>query len=151
MRLTDLELYRWKFHHDVYIHTTNKYRPGNYPSSTWYMYWKEYGAFVSVLPRQVGKTRMIETLLNHVIGEQEDYRIICAQRVVRLGFCQRGFSKNKVLDAKWITKGANHKLTNIDHQDINLFVDEFEYIDTKNHLCHILNYPWKSVTMVSSL
>ncbi|KKN00412.1 hypothetical protein LCGC14_1138000, partial [marine sediment metagenome] len=33
----------------------------------------------------------------------------------------------------------------------NLFVDEFEYIDMKNHLMHILNYPWKSVTMVSSL
>ena len=64
MRLTDLELYRWKFHNDIYIHTTKKWYPSNYPGISWSQYWKEFGAFVSVLPRQCGKSNMILTIIN---------------------------------------------------------------------------------------
>ena len=150
MRLTDLELYRWKFHHDIYIHTTNKFRPGNYPLLTWSQYWREHGAFVSVLPRQVGKTEMIVTLINHVMEKNEDYLIVAANKQICIGFQQRGFDRKRTVEGRSI-QANSPQLMGLSHASINLFVDEFEWIDKKNHLCHILNHPWKTVTMVSSL
>jgi len=153
MRLTDLELYRWKFHHDIYIHTTNKYRPGNssFGPMNWVQYWKEFGAFVSVLPRQSGKTEMLLTLIHHFDDEEEDYRVIYPLDNMGTMLRQRGVNKYKMIPAKTVTNKTCHMLLGIQHEVINLFVDEFDYIDKKNHLCHILDYPWKSVTMVSSL
>lgn len=150
MRLTDLELYRWKFHNDIYVHTTNKYRPGNYPLLNWFQYWIEHGAFVSILPRQSGKSQMIITIINHNDGEKEDYRIICSTRSGFPRFTKAGLDRNKMFEGRSVKKGF-HLFQGIKHEEINLFVDEFEHIDMKNHLIHILNYPWKSVTMVSSL
>ncbi|KKL21659.1 hypothetical protein LCGC14_2443240, partial [marine sediment metagenome] len=100
MRLTDLELYRWKFHNDIYIHTIKSWCPGNYPGSSWFQYWKEHGAFISVLPRQSGKSQMIVTMINSL--PKENYVIICAYRQANVSFRQAGFDRRKTFNGKSI-------------------------------------------------
>lgn len=151
MRQIDLELYRWRFHNDIYIHTTKRFRPDVYPMMPWYQYWKEHGAFVSVLPRQSGKSTMITILTKAIINKENglcgDYRIICNFKQIVKTFVL-DFDRNKIHFGNSLRKGM---FAGLRHSDIHLMVDEFDYIDMKNHLIHALDYPWKSVTMVSSL
>lgn len=152
MRLTDLELYRWRFHNDMYIHTVSQHRPDNYPMMTWSQYWKEYGAFVSVLPRQSGKSQMLVLLAKSITNKENelsgDYLIVCDFREAKTSFIQAGLDWKKILNAKSIGRGS---LSGIQHSGIHLMIDEFDFICKKNHLIHVLNHPWKSVTMVSTL
>ena len=71
MKHIDLEMYRWRFYNDTYIHTTKNMRPDINPVYSWLGYWKEYGAFVSVLPRQSGKSKMIYNLANYITNSKK--------------------------------------------------------------------------------
>lgn len=150
MRLTDLELYRWKFHNDIYIHTTKSHRPPSGFYSSWCNYWREMGAFVSVLPRQSGKSTMIRTIVNSLGQNSEslsgDYRIVSPSESMR-----RCLIVNLGLDSSKVCIVTNSTaLMGVNYSDINLFIDEFMYVH-HSYLNAVLDWPWKSVTMVSSL
>lgn len=61
---------------------------------------------------------------------------------------KKGLDKNKIFEA---LPSHRQNFNGFMYQNMNLFVDEFERISRKNCLYHILNHPWKRVTMVSSL
>jgi hypothetical protein len=152
MKLIDLEMYRWRFHNDMYVHTRNQFRPDKYPPITWVQYWKEHGAFVSVLPRQSGKSTMLTILAKSIANRENemcgDYRIVCSFFRHNNIFTHAGLDRKKILNGRSVRKGM---LDGLQHSDIHLMIDEFDYLDMNNHLIHVLDYPWKSVTMVSSL
>lgn len=151
MRHVDLELYRWKWHHDIYMHTQ---RTKRLPWQSLYSYWTEVAAFTSVLPRQVGKSQMLIKLIKYFGEDDEECIVIEPTNRMAQTFRHRlkkeGLGRIKCFAALNISKGGA-ELKGLKHKNIHLLVDEFLHIDKKNHLMHILNFPWKTVTMVSSI
>lgn len=148
MRHVDLELYRWKWHHDIYMHTRRAKLLAPWQSQ--YSYWTEVAAFTSVLPRQVGKSTMLMTLINTFRESNEEYAVISPTNRMRATFAHKLKSLDVCYTATHITKSGN-PLRGLNHKKTHLLVDEFLHIDKKNHLMHILDFPWKTVTMVSSI
>lgn len=130
MRQTDLELYRHK------IHNLTRKKPDFFvmlPCN----YWLEYGAFVSILPRQCGKTEMLVTITKNYSKDGEKIAVYCKQYDSRFA---------GILGAVEL-KGIS--LHGICYHDYNLIIDEFDFINNEK-LRNIIDHPWKSVTMVSS-
>jgi len=141
MRQTDLEMHRWCFHNFV---KQNSHLSSNHLG--WRMYWKEVGAFVSMLPRQSGKTTMIIRMIQHVVeSEFPDYIVLVRDRSMANNMIQHNVLSNNILTAL-----DGHNLAGKDTSNTNLFVDEFMFIPG-SILNKILDRAWKSVTMVSSL
>ena len=74
MRLTDLELLRWKLFHEEHI--KQPYIVERKLQTTRIDYWKELGSFVSTLPRQSGKTTMLLEIANRFIKDDEAYFVL---------------------------------------------------------------------------
>lgn len=146
MHYTDLELYRWKWHNEVYLKFKRvqavKYQ---LPLSS---YWKEFGAFVSVLPRQIGKSTMIATMTRIFEGKEEPFIVMVPNMRMALHFCtnQNVSYKNVGADAEWVVSYAKSKLPHI----TNLLIDEFDFI-SEDDMNKMLSYDWSSVSMASSL
>lgn len=147
MNQVDLELYRWKFHNTVYAPSIakRKYRH-SIGMSSW---WREYGAFVSVLPRQSGKsTRFIKTLVNDFERTGEDYMIV----VPKQGMAKSLAHMTRINAQKITAIGSmyEHCFDGIATREVNLLIDEFMFIDDirRNML---LDHDWKSVTMIGTL
>lgn len=152
MRHVDLELYRWKYHNDLYIHSVARWRPDAYPIMNWVSYWKEYGAFVSVLPRQSGKSDMLIKIYQELKRKEatDSVLLVCGHKQAIPRFIKDGISRKEIYyppGAQSLGRGFCKTAYRWTH----LLIDEFDVIDRKNHLIHILDCPWKSVTMVSSL
>jgi len=127
MKQTEFELLRWKYHNENKMSMNDC----NWQSS-WHTYWKEIGAFISILPRQVGKSTMIAEM---------------AKNFKSAVIISPMYSDKK--EFEHISKWTNEDKLAVAH-NFHLFMDEFSYIQ-KSDLDMILNNPWKSVTMVSSL
>jgi len=138
MRLTDLELYRWKLH-NKFIKSKKHY---NYMS--WVAYWKEVGAFTSILPRQSGKTTMIAKMYNILISSGEN-AIIVSNSIDHLNI-NHGINYKDLYSIGTIE--SNNPISCF--SDCNILIDEFNFIFGLS-LSSLLNNPWKSVTCVGGL
>lgn len=145
MNYIDLELYRWKWHNEVYLKYKRVQELKKNCSKS--LYWKEHGAFVSVLPRQIGKSKMLSKMVDIFKSREEDYFCI----VPSLNHISLATKYNvpcsKMASARaWIVNkyGSGRPL------HLHLLVDEFDYIN-KDDLMKLLDYDWNSVSMVSTL
>jgi hypothetical protein len=145
MRYIDIEMYKWKWHHDVYLINKQKF-----PYFSWNGYWLEGAAFVSIMPRRTGKTQMIIMLTQHMEKKLENYRVVCQNIMTKEGLARRGVDIHRIEICSRFGTNDN-PFRGINHKDTNLLIDEFTHISKKNHLLHILDFPWKTVTMVGSL
>lgn len=143
MNASDLELYRWKWHNDVFVPCLN---PTSVQYYGWTGYWKEHGAFVSASPRQIGKTTMLSQIINVFDEKCEKYLIVFPSSLMLMTARNNfGFS-NAVTADNLVTGGVK----GYHHNEIHLMIDEFDHID--NGVTNIiLSHAWKSVTMVGTL
>ncbi len=143
MRQTDLELYRWKWHRDVYI---NKKGPRNhYSKSGCGLYWKEFGAFISIMPRQCGKTTMIGQMMRMCEEDGEKvFAIVSGPHAIKY-FCNT--TGAHTCD---VTYSYDSNIPYLDICNTNLFLDEFTYFRSGD-VDTILSNQWKSITMVGTL
>jgi hypothetical protein len=149
MKITDIELYRWKWHNEVYIHAVKKHHTSFIGSD---IYWREYGAFCSVLPRQSGKTSMLIQISRIFDEKKEIWLILTPNQGMADAIKQKYLlPKEKVFSASG--PGFLNLIRSVvtPFSDIHLLVDEFLFIKELGKLHLALNNPWKSVTMVSSL
>lgn len=144
MRHTDLELYRWKFHNTVYAPSVAKHQT-HVSRSGW---WREHGAFVSVLPRGCGKTSIfIKTIINEFKSKAEHYMVVAhnSSRVKSLAYM---LEADKHVTS--LTSMYNDCFNGCATMDVHLVLDEFMLMDdTRRNI--LLDNDWKSVTMISSL
>lgn len=143
MRHTDLELYRWKYHHDIYLPSikSQKQRCNSY-----YQWWHEYGAFISMLPRQVGKTNMLISLANNFSESGEDYLFVAHNNRRAEGIKQQ-CGLVHVVGPGGIYEGCfNGILTT----KVNLLVDEYNSIE-KHIMIELLDRNWNTVSMAGTL
>lgn len=148
MKLTDLELYRWKYHHDIYMNI-KRVQDARKTSQRPSLFWKEFGAFVSVLPRQVGKTTMLQTIVNN-LPESTPY-IIVSPTSSMANSLMHNFkfpSANVYIVDRLLKQLPGISIGKV--MNSYLLIDEFDYM-RRGDLDNILNYYWKSVTMVSTL
>ena len=164
MRYIDLELHRWQWqwHNEVYLQAKRiKDASKTMPLP---LYWKEYGAFVSVIPRQLGKTTMIGEIINYLSQSvllhnkydinDEDFImddvlvVVPTRRMINFVVSKIGIPRRCVCSINGFCWYRNVKDTK--NPQKHLFVDEFDFIDRKD-ISHLLDWNWKSVTMVSSL
>ena len=144
MRQSDLELYRWKVHHVTNFHCGRK---NNLSMRQW---WKEYGAFISVLPRQSGKTSMLKTLINSFSENGEQYMVLVGPNSMRDHLVRNhNIPKEKIITSHAYISKLAHKPGRSEDQDVNLLIDEFMFISSST-INTILDSEWKTVTMVSS-
>ena len=145
MRQTDLELYRWKWHNEVYLQYKRvQSARESLPLSS---YWMEYGAFVSVLPRQTGKTTMLGVIAQKLSTESFIQIIVSSDNMKQNFLAKTGLGKNYVCSIEeWLSRLSLQCAAEYSH----LLVDEFDFIDSFK-LKKVLNNEWKSVTMVSTL
>ena len=141
MRLTDLEFYRWRFQNN--FHLTSRQKHCN---MSWLEYWQEYGAFTSILPRQVGKSTMLKNMVDFLVSREEnDIWIVCNNLkaadhlVYNIGIHKYMVFVNMHASCKMITEKTS---------GVHLFMDEFLYTDGWEDF---LKRPWKSVTLISTL
>lgn len=144
MRLTDLELLRWKLFHDEYIKQPYVVaEKAQEQGRTLTSYWKHIGAFVSTLPRQVGKTTMLGELVNRFVKEKESYIIIVPSHSMK-----KALIKNHGFNEKHCVSSQDFQ--GISVRECNLLIDEYT-IFSERDLDTILSYNWKTVTMVGTL
>jgi len=115
-------------------------------------WWTECGAFVEILPRQVGKTTAIISLYNELKSGRIDPRfgkvtefvkILCYSARVKENLIKRGISSDDVFVKQ-------EEMVGLDYMNIHLFVDEYMFID-KKIVDFIFDQEWKSLNLISSL
>jgi hypothetical protein len=151
MNLIDLELFRWKWFHEVLMKKTitQKRKIMAKQSGDLKFFWKEDGAFVSTLPRQSGKTDMLIRLSRIFDGSEtsEKYIVIVDNFKMKENLVNRGFNKNYVFTKYMFENDIRGK--NMPPEEYNLMIEEYQRFGTT--LDDILGLPWKSVTMVGTL
>lgn len=140
MRLIDLELYKWKWFHNIHL-KINQTCAENLIDR-----WKETDAFVSILPRRSGKTTMVKMLEYQFKSNIEDYLIVVPSvtgmhRAIRC----HNFDTKHILSVSQALIDQGFFRNNC-----NLIIDEFTSIDEMN-LDKLLDHNWKTVTMIGTL
>lgn len=130
MRQADLEMFRHKIHN-----ITKKSVVGN---TQLYTYWMEYGAFISIMPRQSGKTMMLERIAKNYLESGEKVIIVT-------DWAKGKFSGMRKISSILLV----NRCSGIKFNEYNLIIDEFDFISRKCFI-DILNYKWKTVTMAGS-
>lgn len=143
MRMSDLELYKWKLHNDVYtkMQSTNSFKQ----SMPLYMFWRDFGAFVSIAPRLSGKTTMLANLSKYFKLSGKNH-ILIVNSINDLQYMCGHFKISR--DNVYLPEP--NSMHGINYNNTNLMIDEFMCID-KKILNRILDNNWESVTLVSSL
>jgi len=142
MNYMDLELYRWKYHHDIYLPSIKKY------TSAIDIWWQEYGAFVSTVPRQSGKTNMLGKLA-YIFDSRNEYFMVVVptQKYVKAFVNRTGVDRMRVTAA---TSMYDRCFDGIRTRDIHLLIDEYQRVD-KPAIRELLNHDWKTVTMAGTM
>lgn len=137
MRHIDLEMYKWRWHHSVYVPSLKIERYRSYED-----YWTDAG-FFSILPRRVGKTAMIVDLTKYFDNNKEDYLVVCLNKRTCSIMESRGVDRNKIT----LHHGCDFR--GLNKMNINLLVDEFTSMGAAN--ANMMSFRWKTVTMISSI
>lgn len=139
MRHGELEMYRWKYHRDIYIPSVIKHK-SHCTNRAW---WKDYAAFTSIMPRQSGKTYMLSTLAKTLESRGEGCLFIVPDSTMGMNVSMNYWVNTTTFD-------EFRRDSSMAFSDINLFVDEFEQFDQKN-IDYLFDFEWKSVTMTGSM
>lgn len=149
MELIDLEIYKWKWFHDVHMNTkhikTQRQMAASNKAFGYRFFWKELGAFVSTLPRQSGKTKMLQKLINGFNEEKTPYIVVVPSITMKDHLIRRGINKNNI----YSSSNIDHINGRIVPQDTHLLVDEYCHFGQSLEI--LLCHPWKTVTMVGTL
>lgn len=143
MRETDLELHRWKWH-NLQLKSRKKNHLFNMSCCA---FWRELGAFISVMPRQSGKSTMLMrmvSILSDVSEDQSNFLFVVPTA-----------NQKRLADALFYpytvhTAFDHNILIRRNFKNCHLMVDEFAHIKRAD-LDKWLDYNWRSVTMVSSI
>jgi predicted AAA+ superfamily ATPase len=108
-------------------------------------YWKEFGAFTCVSPRQSGKTTVLIQIAEELF-RQEQQVIIFVPTFSMRDLIQKQFPHQT--NVAIYTNGQ--ELPHFSFSQYHLFVDEFMQIG-QGKLDYLLNYNWKSVSLFGSL
>lgn len=141
MRQTDLEIYRWQVHNNFGL------RPVSNTGHINRAHWKEHGAFVSVLPRQSGKSIMLGKMFDIRRKQEEDALVITRTTQDAKDFSNKTgihISNIQTVDRVLLLYWGKYIA------DTHIFIDEFMHMD-KSTLEQLLDWRWKSVTMVGTL
>jgi hypothetical protein len=112
-------------------------------------WWKECGAFISIMPRQIGKTEMLIKLTRHFENNNERYVVAVYNQIQKRNTeCLGIRPKNVKVASSHVSSTFMPTISEI--SECNLLVDEFMCID-KEILDDLLSYNWKTVTMVGTL
>lgn len=143
MKHTDLEMYRWKFHHDVYLPSIKSLKQRRHSCYQW---WYEYGAFVSMLPRQVGKTNMLVALVNN-FNESGEHYLFVAHDNRRAEDIRQKHGLTHVVGPGGVYEGC---FDGVLTANINLLIDEYNLIE-KHVIIELLDRDWNTVSMAGTL
>jgi len=151
MNLIDLELFKWKWFHDVHLQGSSikSRREKARLNGGLRYYWKEEAAFIATLPRQSGKTDMLVRLskIFESSDPKEEYMVVASNQSMRGHLVSRGINPKRTNTSYMIDNSASIK--GIRHSEYNLMIDEYQTFEAS--LDAILIYPWKTVTMVGTL
>jgi hypothetical protein len=155
MRYIDIELYRWKFHHDIYMKRKDPrfYKQNkSFTNSNVRMqyYWKELGAFISIIPRGSGKSTMLTILAKEFEKNKEKFIIVTPDAQMKGHMISMGIQNKNVISARSYDESTIIRTIGSSPIFCNLMIDEFNLLP-KATLDDILGYNWKTVTMVGSL
>ena len=138
-----LEMARWHAHNEQILPERRKlwekYIPLSDQRSIW---WKENGAFISTLPRGIGKTAMIKDLTEEMEDRDEEFIVMASS----VSFAEK-LKKHRGIKEVY----APHTMPEgLEFSNTHLFVDEYQRIvgDTLNQL---LKHEWKSVSLFGTL
>ena len=118
--------------------------------SSKFAWWVEEGAFISMLPRQSGKTEMLIRMAKIFQSEKEDFVFAVHHSATKINILRRfPINSNKVeVITGAIAGNMFDGMENI--SDTHLLVDEYMYVN-KNSLKAIISQDWKSISMVGGL
>ncbi len=147
MNIVDLELYRWQLHR-FKSHTVVKLKTRTFSHQGW---WENF-AFVSMLPRQSGKTEMIIRMAKILNEQGEDFIIVVPNEQFKKNILGRSHIDNSLIEVIPTASAAlNFYFKNInDHSKVNLLVDEYQLLH-KDALKGLFRYNWSSVSVVGGL
>ena len=131
MNIIDLELYKWQMHR-------LSSKPGD---------WLEYGAFISILPRQSGKTEMLIRMAKILQKENEDFLFVVSKKIYKDNILKRFQIDPKKIEVLMTSTLIFNFKTIEKSNKINLLIDEFMTLE-KIALQSLLKMDWKSVSMV---
>ena len=142
MKQTDLEIFRWKWHNDVHMKKKNV----KIFDAGWarIVFWKEYAAFTSIMPRQSGKTTMLGQMANILLDDGKQILVFAENK--NSFYSKTGISR-ELIQSEWFSSA---RMSCQNTLDTHLLVDDFIHI-RKSILNELLDKDWASVTMVGSL
>ena len=121
------------------------YRADNFKQylsiSNW---WKELGAFIGIYPRQSGKSTAIRTISTWCLTP----KILVHNSISKKIYEDCGINPRKLITTFNEVQQAANKI-DCPAQDIDLFVDEFMWINPEL-LEYIFKQNWKTLTLISS-
>jgi len=150
MNFTDLELYKWKVFRDIHLNKKSiislKYK------MSFSSYWKEYAAFMSILPRRFGKTKMLCDMITNIMATSNNNVFVVSHNKIALAHLKRRL-RQSIKNTNTIvfsTYNNDSNMLGYNFGNYDLIIDNFLLID-QNKLNAILNNAWKTVTMASSM
>ena len=135
MSLIDLEILKWRYFRTWHTNTANK---AQYTSLS--RYWMESGAFLSILPRQSGKTTAMIKMATDIIQSGEKACLFVLNRHIAEQIQGRNPLLKGHVFTNWYPPGVR--------SNYHCFIDEFML---NKQLDSILTNDWKSVTGLSSM
>lgn len=134
-----LEMFRWKWHRICVNHGPS------WPITA--TYWRERGAFISVLPRSSGKTKMLIKMIDKMSRSGKEDSVY----VVTHSFDAAKLFKHKCPSLPSYRIDPQHymRFDGLNVLNTHLVVDELFYLDDHN-MRTLLSMQWKSVTMAGT-
>lgn len=150
MRMIELELYKWQLHRIGALDTL-KLKPRSIGLSK-FSWWMECGAFISMGPRQSGKTELLIRMAKILQKEGEEFLFVVPNNQIKLGILNRfPINSNKIEVLQTATTALNFlKLSSENIKNINLLIDEYMMLH-KDALKNLFKMDWKSISMSGGL
>lgn len=149
MNIVDLELYKWQLHR-LGAFGIPKLKPRNMGISK-FSWWMEYGAFISMLPRQSGKTEMLIRMAKMFQTEGQNFLFVVPNATMRNEILRRFSIDPKHIEVVMTaTLSFNFKYMDTRPQHTNLLVDEYTLLHN-DAIKGLFKMDWKSISMTGGL
>lgn len=147
MKEVDLELYRWHWYQTRIQDIIKEFRDKGIDNRT---FWSDHGTFMSVLPRQAGKTTMLIQMAKILQAKEEGFLIITPNRAMSDDISRRSpeIHPARIRSNPGAMVSAYHLGEALDKK--HLLIDEYQFFH-EQALNSMLNEDWKSVSMVGTL
>ena len=150
MNLIDLELYKWQLHRMGAFNSLKlKSRSVGISKLAW---WAEGGAFISMMPRQSGKTEMMIRMAKIFQKENQEFLFVVPYSDMKKDILRRfPINENKIEVLMTATTAFNFgRVPSREYKNTNLLIDEYNLLH-KDALKNLFNMDWKSVSMTGGL